>query len=198
MRIGLDFDNTLVCYDGLFRRLATERGLLPEGVRGDKTSIRDHLRRIGRESEWTAMQGEAYGMRIGEAEVFGGAEVFISTARQAGHELFIVSHKTLRPFAGPSCDLHEAARGWLEGKGLAGDAGILGGAAVFLELTREDKLGRIAALACDVFVDDLPEFLTSENFPAGVRRVLFDPAGANRECPLERVESWDQLRTLLL
>lgn len=198
MRIGLDFDNTLVCYDALFRRLAAERNLFPEGVPGDKTSIRDHLRRTGREADWTAMQGEAYGTRIGEAVLFAGAAEFIAEASGAGNEVFVVSHKTRQPFAGPACDLHGAARAWLREQGVAGEGCPIGGEAVYLELTPDAKRERIAALGCDVFVDDLPEFLAADGFAPGVRRILFDPAGVNRGNPLERVESWSQLRTLLL
>ena len=69
MRIGIDFDNTIVCYDEIFHRLAVERGLIgPDAPRG-KSMVRDALRRSGREAEWTRLQGEAYGPRIGEAEV---------------------------------------------------------------------------------------------------------------------------------
>ena len=32
MRIGVDFDNTLVCYDGVFHRAALERGLIPSDL----------------------------------------------------------------------------------------------------------------------------------------------------------------------
>ena len=30
MLIGVDFDNTIVCYDGLFHRVAVEQGLIPQ------------------------------------------------------------------------------------------------------------------------------------------------------------------------
>jgi hypothetical protein len=32
MRIGLDFDNTIACYDGVFHAAALERGLIPEAL----------------------------------------------------------------------------------------------------------------------------------------------------------------------
>ena len=49
MLVGLDFDNTIVCYDRLFHRLARERGLIPEHVPATKGAVRDHLRNVGRE-----------------------------------------------------------------------------------------------------------------------------------------------------
>ena len=44
MVIGIDFDNTIVSYDDLFHRLATERGLIPAAFPSRKTSMRDFLR----------------------------------------------------------------------------------------------------------------------------------------------------------
>ena len=42
--IGIDFDNTIVCYDDVFARVAVELGLVPPKVATSKTAIRDHLR----------------------------------------------------------------------------------------------------------------------------------------------------------
>jgi hypothetical protein len=70
---------------------------------------------------------------------------------------------------------------------------------VYLELTKQAKLDRIGALGCDVFVDDLPEFLGEPSFPAGPRKVLFDPADANADrADYTRVTSWAAVRALVL
>jgi hypothetical protein len=42
-------------------------------------------------------------------------------------------------------------------------------------LTKEAKVTRAADLCCDIFIDDLPEMLAMPGFPAGMRRILFDP-----------------------
>jgi len=47
MRVGLDFDNTLIRYDELFHNLALKQGLIPDSVPPQKNKIRDHLRRKG-------------------------------------------------------------------------------------------------------------------------------------------------------
>src|SRR5262245_43078397 len=44
MLIGVDFDNTIVSYDALFHRIATERDLIPADLPVNKTAVRDHLR----------------------------------------------------------------------------------------------------------------------------------------------------------
>ena len=63
----------------------------------------------------------------------------------------------------------------------------------------QDKLDRIGSLGCDVFMDDLPEFLGEASFPSRPRKVLFDPANA---CPdradYTRVPSWSDFATLVL
>lgn len=179
MRIGIDFDNTIACYDRLFHQLAAERGLIDGSTPATKTAVRDELRHHGHEEAWTALQGEAYGQRINEATPFPGVAKFIGQCLRAGHRVNVVSHRTLQPFAGPPCDLHAAARGWLRQHGLLGREAGSGVALcdddVFFELTKADKLSRIADLRCDCFIDDLPEFLSDADFPGDVDRLLFDP-----------------------
>lgn len=64
MRLGIDFDNTIVCYDELFHRVALEQGLIPADLPVNKSEVRNHLRRVGKEPLWTEMQGSVYGARM--------------------------------------------------------------------------------------------------------------------------------------
>ena len=43
-RIGIDFDNTLIDYDEVFRGLARERGLIDADFRGGKDDVRGAVR----------------------------------------------------------------------------------------------------------------------------------------------------------
>ena len=200
MLIGVDFDNTLVCYDGLFHRIAVEQGLIPATLPIAKTQVRDYLRRVGREDDWTALQGLVYGARLAEAQAFPGAHEFFLACRERGLPICIISHKTRYPFRGPAYDLHEAARRWLVQQGFHDPDGIaLPERSVFFELTKEAKLQRIAATGCTHFVDDLPEFLAEPDFPAAVQRILFDPCGSGAESwPFLRVRSWGEMKDLIL
>ncbi len=178
MLIGVDFDNTIVCYDRLFYQLALERGWIPLDLEADKSTVRDYLRREDREDDWTLLQGIAYGSRIDEATAFLGVEEFFARCHSRQIPVCIVSHKTRHPYRGPRFDLHEAARGWLQAHGFFGETTIsLPEERVFLEETKKAKLARIAAAGCTYFIDDLPEFLLEEAFPPGVCRILFDPTG---------------------
>ncbi len=172
MRIGIDFDNTIACYDGVFHRAAVERGLIAEDLGTDKNTVRNYLREIGKEDDWTELQGYVYGARMDLVAVFDGFLAFVEEARRSGHDLVIVSHKTRTPFMGPAYDLHDAARSFLEAKQIVTAARV---PSVFFELTLDEKVERITSEKCDVFVDDLPELLGHEQFPKDVRGILFDP-----------------------
>ena len=117
MVIGVDFDNTIVCYDRLFHHVAVEKSLVPATVPADKESVRNYLREQDREDDWTELQGLVYGVRIREAEPFPGVREFFAECRRRGIPVYVVSHKTRLPVRGPQVDLHEAARGWLECQG---------------------------------------------------------------------------------
>jgi hypothetical protein len=203
MRIGLDFDNTIACYDGVFHAAALERALIPADLPADKTSVRDHLRSLGRDAEFTELQGYVYGARMQLVSCYPGLEDVVRAAHAQGHEVCIVSHKTRTPFAGPAYDLHSAAREFLIARELIGTAAAqIGADRVFFELTKEEKVARIAALKCDVFVDDLPEILAMGGYPPGLRPILFDPDdhypdGVWRDRTFERYASWPQIATAL-
>ncbi len=200
MILGVDFDNTIVCYDGIFHRVALERGFIPPDLPKDKTTVRDYLRQIGREPDWTEMQGYVYGPRLIDAQAYPGVLEFFKAAVQQGIEVRIISHKTKHPFLGEPHDLHAAAWGWLEANGFFDSARIgIRRDQVFLELTKQSKHQRIGTLGCTHFIDDLPEFLLDPGFPAGVERIHFDPCNtAKPENGLRSAQSWAQLAGELL
>jgi hypothetical protein len=113
VRIGVDFDNTIVSYDALFHRVALERDLIPRELPQTKLSVRDYLRRAGKEDAWTEIQGYVYGARMDDAIAYSGAIDFLAWAREERRDLVIVSHRTRRPFLGHPYDLHDAARKWV-------------------------------------------------------------------------------------
>jgi hypothetical protein len=193
MRIGIDFDNTIACYDGVFHQAALERGLIPRNLGRDKNAVRDHLNGSGRKDDFTELQGYVYGTRMELVSPYPGFAEFIGAAREAGHELFIVSHKTRHPILGPQHDMHTAARAFLANRGLTGPArDQIDPEHVFFELTKEEKVARANAMACEVFIDDLPEILKLDGFPKGMRKILFDPEDrfAEEAAWLDRHVSW--------
>ena len=190
--IGIDFDNTIVCYDEVFGRVAVEQGLVPPHAATSKTAIRDHLRAAGQEDRWTELQGTIYGPRMPDAPPFPGVLDFFHACRAAGLPVAIVSHRTRFPYLGERHDLHAAARDWLARHGFHDPAGIgLPIDRVFFEETKEAKLARIADVGCTHFIDDLPELLAHPLFPRDVRRILFDPHREHEAVPdVDWLSSW--------
>jgi hypothetical protein len=198
LRIGIDFDNTIVSYDELFHRVALERNLVPTGLPATKLSVRDYLRQASKEDTWTELQGYVYGARMEDAVAYPGVIDFFEWARAAGVSLAIVSHKTRHPFLGRAYDLHEAARGWVN-KFLLGEADpLIDTHDVYFELTKSEKIARIARLELDYFIDDLPEILIAENFPGCTGRILFDPdANHPVDARMAVFSEWNQINGYL-
>lgn len=197
MRLGVDFDNTLVCYDGLFHDVAVAWGLLAEDGPRDKDGVRNWFVECDREEDFTRLQGEVYGPGLQKAFPYPGALECLAGLKAKGASLFLISHKTSRPVLGPAHNLRAAARNWLEAKGFISQE-LFAPADIFFEDTIAAKAARIAALGCTHFIDDLERFLLCPEFPPGVARLLFKPS-ARPVCSatLAAFSDWRELPTLL-
>lgn len=191
MIVGLDFDNTIVDYNGLFYTAARDAGLLPHLVEPTKTAVRDCLRSLdGGEIVWQKLQAEVYGPRINEAVLFSGVPDFLYACKASKISVCVVSHKTRFARRG-NMDLREAAIGFMEDKGLfdMGPYGLSRDRVYFAD-TRREKVNIISSLGCNVFIDDLVEVLEEPSFPSGVSRYLFDPFGEKNNAAIRSVSSW--------
>lgn len=197
MRIGIDLDNTIINYERAFGMAAAALGLSCVDGAG-KTELRDRIRLLADgEAHWQRVQAHVYGPAIEEARPFEGVREFFTRARQYGVPLVIVSHKSTFAAATPNGpNLRTAAHSWLQAHGLVGSHGP----EVYFESTRREKCERIARTGCTLFIDDLPEVFTDPDFPGGVERWLFAPAGAAADPSVaERTfKSWTALREAAL
>lgn len=193
MLIGIDLDNTLICYDHAFQEVARRAGLLPASFSGDKAAVKKAL--LARRADgflWEKLQGLVYGRDIDAARLFEGVERFVAGCRGQGHRLVVVSHKTEAAHHDPGGpNLRSAALRWMSLHGFF-DRDRLGlqPADVLFEATREDKIRRIAALTADVFIDDLVEVLGHPDMPAACRKILFGTTAQDR---FEQYASWPEL-----
>ena len=189
MRIGFDFDNTIVCYDQAIKILIDKLNL-PEELTRSKLSVRDYLRSQNRENDWTKFQGTLYGPGMAHAKPHA---FFIEVANYLKlhhHELFIISHRSKYPYAGEKHDLHQFAREWVElqinSNQLINTNNIL-----FLE-TLEKKIIQIEENKIELFIDDLLEVINHKNFPKTTKSILFDPDNNNLNI-VNRISNWKQL-----
>ncbi len=180
MHIGIDFDNTLVNYDALFHRCASQQGLIPANLPPTKAAVRAWLwQQPDGNIPWTKLQGEVYGRRMAEAVVYPGVAEFFACCRTRAIPISIISHKLEYPTLGPQVNLRAAALAWMERHGFFATNGFgLSRAALCFEDSRADKLSRIAQRQCTHFIDDLLELLQDRDFPAQVVKLLFAPTGA--------------------
>jgi hypothetical protein len=194
MRIGLDFDNTIIRYDDVFREAAIGRGLVSAEFSGTKQQVRDAIRLLpDGEMRWQALQGYVYGMGIKSATMFAGLADFLRRARAHRDIVLIVSHKTEYGHFDPSrVNLRRAAMQWMEGHGFFSEQGFsLLPDNIYFASTRSEKLNRIGDLACDIFIDDLEEVLADPEFPGSVRRILFSKHAEKADnLPYEICRDW--------
>jgi len=194
MRIGVDFDNTLVSYDRAFVLVGQEEGLLPSDFTGGKEAVKRFLlEKRPDEYLWMRLQGLVYGRRIDRAELFEGVGDFFRCCR--GHDdcrVFIVSHKTVLAHHDPyATNLRDSALRFMRQQRFFDEGGFgLAPAQVFFEGTREDKVRRIGELDCHIFIDDLPEVLEHTGMPSACRKILFR---AERDGPFERAANWTEV-----
>lgn len=202
LRVGIDFDNTIVCYDDIFYKVALEKGLIPADLPANKESVRDFLRSQGKEDLWTEMQGYVYGARMSDVVAFRGALECIEKLKANNIPLFIISHKTRHPYRGEAYDLHASARQWLKEHLLAGsDKAGLEMDHVFFKETKEEKLAQVSACGCTHFIDDLPEFFAEPSFPSATRKLLFSPSRnmkPSQHKDLLIFASWGEITRFLL
>jgi hypothetical protein len=197
MRIGIDFDNTIVTYDRVFLDAARNRGLVDHRFAGSKQAIRDHVRMLpAGELCWQQLQGYVYGIGMSAAVMFDGVGTFLRRCRGEGALVAIVSHKTEYGHFDPlRVNLRDAALDWMHTQGFFGDDGYgISRENVFFESTRSEKLSRIASLRCTHFIDDLEEVLDDPQFPSQVTRILLSQAGrAVGSAPYLVCSSWSAI-----
>jgi hypothetical protein len=189
MRIGFDFDNTIVCYDQAIEILS-ETLELPNDLSRNKLSIRDYLRSQNRENEWTKFQGTLYGPGMQYASAY---TLFFDVAyelKKNKHDLFIVSHRSKYPYSGEEFDLHKFAMNWIE---LQTENKIIFDVKnIYFLNTLESKIKKINELNIDLYIDDLIEVINHEIFPTKTKAILFDPWN-NQIKFKNRIKNWNQL-----
>ena len=175
MKIGVDFDNTIVSYDKVFHKVALEQSLIKSNLNISKIAVRDYLRDKGQNNIWTELQGYVYGERMLEADIFPGFIDFLTFARKNSIEVSIVSHKTIYPYLGNKYNLHDSAREFISKLLTNQNKNLVNKKNIFFELTQEKKAIRINQQSCDFFIDDLPEIFALDDFPKKTKKILFDP-----------------------
>jgi hypothetical protein len=176
MIIGIDFDNTIACYDKIFSLIAKSYKFVDASWTGKKQEVKDILlSQQNGEKLWQTFQGKAYGSHMYLAELFPGVANFLLHAKFLGHRIIIISHKTeFGHFDKEKVSLRAVALEWMNGKNFFDNShfGISINDVHFLN-SRREKIEKIQDLCCDVFIDDLVEVFEEMPDRAIPRRILF-------------------------
>jgi len=202
MKIGIDFDNTIIDYDGVFTDLVNELGWLDLKIKHNKQQIRDLLRKTADgESRWVKLQSLAYGKHIHQAEIFDGVFEFLKSCLEYQIPVFVISHKTqFVEQLEEKIDAREEAMAWLRNNGFFDQnrTGLNEGKVFFLP-SRAKKIECIRELQLTHFIDDLKEVLEDPSFPKNVSKVLFSrndtPSVTNGMIVLN---SWQAIKNVLM
>ncbi len=176
MVIGVDFDNTIICYDQAFHQAARAAGLVGPGIPVSKRAVRDAVRQgPGGDLAWQELQFQVYGPRIRQSRPAQGALDFLGRCSRERIPVFVISHKTEFASRDPGgLSLRQAALDWLEAEGFF-RGGALAPGSVRFGATRAEKLAHIRATGCTLFIDDLEEVFREPDFPPQVRGILYAP-----------------------
>jgi hypothetical protein len=201
-RIGVDFDNTIACYDTVFLKVAQDMGCLPGQSGLTKSQVKKMLLDVeGGDFLWQKIQGQVYGKYMHQATMYPGFIEFLWLSWLRGDEVCIVSHKSeYGHFDEGKVELRKVAKAWIEEKLIKATYSRAFSEAnlIHFEASREEKINRINQIGCDIFIDDLPEVFDEAHFPAKTEKILFSlEEPAYLENISKRYDSWRKINNYI-
>ncbi len=198
-RIGVDFDNTIACYDEVFLKVANDLGYLLDEFCLTKSQVKKRILEINNgDVIWQKIQGQVYGKYMHQATIFPGLLEFLWLSKCRGDDVCIVSHKSeYGHFDESKTNLRMAATAWINENLIKSTSGKVFGdiSQIYFESTREEKVKRIDQIGCDFFIDDLQEIFDENNFPSRTEKILFD---VNSQTKLTKIpkqfSSWRKIK----
>ena len=177
MLIGIDFDNTIACYDKVFRKVAKNQKIVNKNWIGKKTDLKKLiLKSKGGKELWMKIQGMVYGQYMKNAEIMDGFENFLTISKHLNIDICIISHKTkYGHFDKKKIEFRKEALKWIKKNK------ILDANKVYFADTREEKISLINDLNCDIFIDDLIEVLDHDNLDKNIRRIHLSSSNSSKK-----------------
>lgn len=201
-RIGIDFDNTIACYDQAFPYVAKLLGVHSDQKFISKFEFKKYIQHLPNgDYVWQRIQGKIYGKYMYCANIFPGFLEFVCLAKIRGYEVYVVSHKSeFGHFDDEKISLRQQAMLWLEKNCFFENNKLtLSRDNVFFEATRDNKIQRIKALGCTHFIDDLSEVFLDDTFPTDVFKFLYSPLSQlNSNQNFQVISSWKNITKQIL
>ncbi|MBL42347.1 MAG: hypothetical protein CMM49_06805 [Rhodospirillaceae bacterium] len=193
MRIGLDFDNTIVNYNYLVHDIAVKRNLINKNFKKDKKFIKEHLISLNKEREWREIQSLIYGKEIFRAKLFNNFSNFIKECRKNNYFLQIVSHKTeVSNLTNNGPRLRQNAIEWMNRNKFFSNFRFKI-SDIHFENTKSKKIDRINFIGFDYFIDDLEEIFLNKKWPYKTTPILFNKKSNVESDKIILCNSWNNI-----
>ena len=192
MRIGFDFDNTIVDYDLVFTQIADELNL--EYLDSPKNSIKNYYElELGQPNSWKKIQFTVYCEFISKISPSEKFIMFLNWLIDNNHDIFIVSHKTQNiKINNINLNLRAPAKKWIE-KNIPN----FKKERIFFESSAIAKIRKIKSLNLDFFVDDLVTILNHRQFPDVTKKILFN-SSALKLNNIYVASNWDEVKSFIV
>jgi hypothetical protein len=172
MIFGIDFDNTIVNYDLVFKSILKKEIKLKNKNLNSKKNIKSFLIKNNRLKEWKNIQSKVYSIHIFKAGVNKEILKLMKFLDNKKINFYIVSHKTLYPYVGKKINLHKLSRKWLKDNIFNKKNNFKKKYKIYFEKTKIQKIKRIKILKITHFVDDLDEILNK--IPKKINKMKFN------------------------
>lgn len=192
MRIGFDFDNTIVDYSTVFKKIANNLGLVYEN--NPKNAIKYYFEtELNSPSSWKEVQLQVYCELINSIKPSDKLTNLINWLIEYKHDFFIVSHKTQTIKSGNSIsNLRDPAKNWIEN-----NLPHFKKERIFFESSALAKVRKIKSLRLDFFVDDLLTILNHHQFPKQTKKILFNCPSLKGDF-FYKASNWDEVKKIIL
>ena len=168
MIIGVDFDNTIVCYDGLFRKLAVEQGLVP----GRHPRVEERRARLPAADRTGGPLDRVAGLRLWPRHARGpavsrGAGVFRPLPPRSARKCSSSAIARVIRFSanGTTCTRPPATFSPSMASTIRRGSAWRPTTSISTR-RRQEKVAQINQVGCTHFIDDLPEILTAAELRA--------------------------------
>lgn len=194
IKLGIDLDNTIICYDDLIHNLAKKKFTrinLSKNIKSKKI-IKNKIIKVYDNNQWTKLQGIIYGEKILEAKVFDNFKEGIQKLKNE-FEIFIISHKTNKPVIGKNINLRSSAKNFLKKNGISFCKDeLINKDKILFASTQKEKIKIIKNKKIDIFIDDLDIVL--QGLPNQIKKIHF----SKKKYKFENIYSWKKITQELL
>ena len=170
LKVGIDFDNTLINHGNSFFQEAKKEIKIIKVRKKNKEEIKKYIIKNYSNELWTKIQGTVYGS-LNYSKPFNYSHKILNKLKEE-FEFFLVSHKTTYPVIGRKKNLHKISKIWLKKNKFAYiDKSIFKSKNIFFETSIKKKILRIRKIKCDIFIDDLQKIL--KLLPSNIKKIHF-------------------------